>query len=529
MIPRFMQSARTFLKHRYWILPALLGAGLYLINLSGTWIYDDIFIAREDPRLQSVSRWREYLTTDYFNGSVDNLWRPVVSLSYAVQYWLHGGKAWPFHLANLLLHAGVCLLVARLGQRLSGSTRVGLVAGLLFASHPIHVEVVAGIVGRAEEMCAIGVLAAMLLVLHRKMTTARAFAVTGCFLFAAMSKEQGTLLPVILLGWLILQNLFRTVETACGSEDVLQSRRWRSSENSAALLLTALLAGSLAVFVSYRNSIAPWFWDKSFIDPSINPIVQSVGVDRGLIPIAILGRYTALLMAPWRLAPDYSANVFTSIQRASDPFLWIGIITLFAFVITAIVAVKKRLAIILFCVGCLAATYFLASNIIIIGTIFGERLMYLPSVFVCILVAMAFEKINARSRVACLTLFLVAFCVRTETYAWQWNDRLRFYTYSVDVQPKSSMTYMLLGDELRRRGDLAQAARVLAQARNVCPESRRIWNQSAQIALDRGRYAEAQRWAQHSMELFPSMSTTALLSEIAERSATQSVRDRSGD
>lgn len=503
-----MRTSRTVSKHLYWLVPAFSGAGLYLINLPGTWIYDDLYIAHDDPRLQSVHRWREYLTTDYFAGAVDNLWRPVVSLSYAVQWWLHGGQAWPFHLLNLVLHAIVCLLVAKLGQRLSGSNGVGLMAGLLFAAHPIHVEAVTGIVGRAEEMCAIGVLGAMLLVMHRTMTIRRAIAVTACFLFGAMSKEQGTLLPFILLGWIIIQ------------KRIVGGKPLRSPQNNAALILTALLTATLAAFVSYRNSIAPWFWDKTFIDPSINPIVRSIGIDRGLIPMAILGRYAALLAAPWRLAPDYSASVFSSTQHIGDPFLWIGLMTLIAFGIAVIVAVKKRLTTVLFCLMCLAITYFLAGNILVIGTIFGERLMYLPSVFVCILVALAFEKMSARPRFVCLAILLAAFCIRTETYAWQWNDRLRFYTYSVEVQPKSSMVYMLLADELRRRGDLVQAERVLKQGRSASPGSWRLWNQSAQIALQRGQYTNATLWAQHAMEMFPSMSNSSLLSEIAERMAT---------
>ena len=467
-----------------------------------------MYIAHDDPRLQSVHRWREYLTSDYFAGAVDNLWRPVVSLSYAVQWWLHGGQAWPFHLLNLLLHGMVCLLVAKLGRRLSGSIGVGLIAGLLFAAHPIHVEAVTGIVGRAEEMCAIGVLGALLLVIDRKMTIRRAIAVTGCFLFGAMSKEQGTLLPFILSGWIITRR------------KMMGGGPLRSPGNNGAFILTALLTATLAAFVSYRNAIAPWFWDKTFIDPSINPIVRSIGIDRGLIPIAILGRYAALLAAPWRLAPDYSASVFSSTQSIADPFLWIGLMTLISFVIAVAVAMKKRLPGTLFCLICLAITYFLAGNFLVIGTIFGERLMYLPSVFVCILIALAFVKMPLRPRVICLAILLAAFCIRTETYAWQWNDRLRFYTYAVEVQPKSSMAYMLLGDELRRRGDLGEAERVLKKGRTASPGSWRLWNQSAQIALQRGQYTNANLWAQHAMEMFPSMSNSSLLSEIAERMAT---------
>jgi len=95
------------------------------------------------------------------------LYRPLVTQSYAIQRWLGGVRApafgaWSFHLVNLLLHAGVSAMVAELARRIGGF-RVGLFAGILFALHPIHSEAVAGIVGRAELMCAAGVLGAMIL------------------------------------------------------------------------------------------------------------------------------------------------------------------------------------------------------------------------------------------------------------------------------------------------------------------------------------------------------------------------------
>ena len=175
-----MQCSTARHAHAYWFFPALLAASLYLINLPGTWIYDDLYFAHDDPRLHDVHRWSQFLTQEYYEGSADKLWRPLTSLSYAFQWGLHGALAWPFHLVNLLLHAAVCMMVAKLGRRLSGSRSVGLMAGLLFAAHPIHVEAVTGIVGRAEEMCTLGVLAALLLVIDRRMTPRRAFAVTGC-------------------------------------------------------------------------------------------------------------------------------------------------------------------------------------------------------------------------------------------------------------------------------------------------------------------------------------------------------------
>jgi hypothetical protein len=505
MIPRPPTIFSAFSHRGYWILPALLGAALYLVNLPGTWIYDDLYFAHDDPRLHSVHHWGEYLTQEYFDGSADKLWRPLVSLSYAVEWAIHGDRPWPFHLVNLLLHAGVCALAAGLARRLLRSNSAALIAGLLFAAHPIHVEAVTGIVGRAEEMCSLGVLAALLLVVNRTLTVRRAFAVTACFLFAALSKEQGILLPLMLLGWALLAR-FENPSSAAPASD-RRAGQW----------LFLLLTTTLAIYISYRNSIAKWYWDKAFLEWTINPVVRSVGRDRLLIPVAILGRYTALLIAPWRLAPDYSANVFTPVQHLNDPYLWIGVVAAIAWLIAISAAARRRDRTMMFLLGCLAITYFLASNILLIGTVFGERLMYLPSVFGCIIAARAIVQVSSRPRAIIVGLVLLGFCVRTETYAWQWNDRLRFYQYAAEIQPQSAQVFLLLGDELQRRGDLAGAEHTFALGRERIPGSWRMLDLSARLALLRGDYANAYAWARQAFHLHRGMDSAHLVTEAVEK------------
>ena len=112
-------------------------AALYAINLPGTWIYDDVQVVRDDPRLHDPHLWGQFFTNLYVPDSADNLWRPLTNLSYAFQWWLHGERAWPFHLVNLLLHAVVAAQVAELGRRLTDRRGVGFIAGLLFETRVI--------------------------------------------------------------------------------------------------------------------------------------------------------------------------------------------------------------------------------------------------------------------------------------------------------------------------------------------------------------------------------------------------------
>src|SRR5450432_3413336 len=359
------------------LLSALLGIALFSVSIGGTYIYDDVDIIQNDPRIRDTSQWK-YFWTQSYNQGVDNLYRPLVSMTYAIEWRLHGDRPWIFHLINVLLHGAVCACVAEFARRLL-NTRAAMVAGLLFAAHPIHVEAVANIVGRAELMCALGIFGAMILFL-KPMTRWRALSITGCFLLALLSKEQGMLLPLLLLILWFTQR---------------KNISLSPTNRNGILLLMMLLCWLLAGYIVWRESILKFWWNTNFIDWTLNPMVASkfnphggsIGLDRFLMPLVLLGHYTTLLIAPIKLSIDYGAKVIGWHVQLSDPYLYIGIAALLTWIALFILSVTKRLTACGFALLALAITYGLIGNIVsLIGTNFGERLMYVPSAFFLILI-----------------------------------------------------------------------------------------------------------------------------------------------
>lgn len=76
--------------------------------------------------------------------------RPLCTLSFRFNYAVHGLRPWGYHLLNVALHVLVTALFTAFTRPLLGRGPWSLLAGLLFASHPIHTEAVAGVVGRAD-------------------------------------------------------------------------------------------------------------------------------------------------------------------------------------------------------------------------------------------------------------------------------------------------------------------------------------------------------------------------------------------
>jgi hypothetical protein len=501
--------------------PALLSAALalvlYAVTLGGTFVYDDLFIAHDDERLRDVSRWAVYWTSDYFGGALDRLWRPLVSTSFAVQAKLHGDTPWAFHAVNWVLHAGVCALVAELARRLCGR-RAAYAAGLLFAAHPVHVEAVAAIVGRSELACAAGTVGALVLLARRPLTGGRVFGIWACLVVALLSKEQGMLLPLLMwLQWIAMQWTLRPVDAAASdAPGRRQAGKW----------LLALVLATLAGYVVYREQTIRFWWDRSQLDWVMNPLVRSRGADKWLMPLALLGRYTALLVAPWRLSPDYGATVIGWQAHAADPYLWVGAAALVLWATLLAAAVRRRAWAAAFCVLAVGITYGMVANALtLIGTIFNERLMYLPSVFFLVLVgigAAAAWGRRPRVTVAVLVLLVLLGSLRTFTYARRWNDRRGFYEASLREQPRSVQLYLLLATEYRERGDAEAAERVMAAARREAPDYWPVYNHSALAALARGDLDAAEAYVGRAMSMHPGLEGVAIMEQISKaRAATR--------
>ena len=479
---------------------ALLALALYAVTLGGTYVYDDHFIAREDERLHDPSRWVEYWTSDYFDGGVDKLFRPLVSMSYAVQWRLHGDRPWALHAVNWVLHALASALVAELARRLGGP-RAAYAAGLLFAAHPVHVEAVANVVGRSELMCAAGTLGALVLLARRPLTAPRALAAYACFVVAVLSKEQGLILPLLMA--LLAAVQFR------GSP-----LRAPEPERRVVLWLAFALCATLAGYIVYRENAVGFWWDKEKLDWVMNPLVRSRGADRWLMPLTLLGRYTALLLLPRKLSIDYGATVIGWEARAGDPYLWLGAAALAAWAGLLAWCVARRAWPAAFCLAGVAVTYGVVANAVtLIGTIFNERLMYLPSAFFLALVGLGAARLPRRARpaaAATLAVLLALGSLRTFTYARRWNDPVAFYELSLREQPRSVQLYLLLAGEYRDRGDFERAEEVLADARRVAPDYWLVYNVSALTALARGDLDAAEAYAARSMSLHQNLQAAGI-------------------
>nr|CAD7585812.1 unnamed protein product [Timema genevievae] len=137
-----------------------VAALLYYNTLDAGFVYDDSRAILTNQDVLPTTPLSNLLRNDFWgtpmnHGGSHGSYRPLCVLSFRLNYLLGGFRPWGYHLVNLLLHCLATSLVVRLASTLlpmdSAAPRLSVAAtGLLFASHPIHVEAVAGVVGRAD-------------------------------------------------------------------------------------------------------------------------------------------------------------------------------------------------------------------------------------------------------------------------------------------------------------------------------------------------------------------------------------------
>lgn len=206
----------------HYIIITILVVIAYSPTFTGDFIFDDQTLIRDNPyitRLQSLS---SYLSQE--DGIVDDLdkgqlhtgyYRPLVNITYFLDYKLWGMKAYGFRTTNMVLHLLACFLLYELLIQLTCRRWEVFWAVLLFAVHPLHTETVSLIVSRNNIMATIFILTSFYayLVWWKKGTSLALAVSLLAFVGAVFSKEFGLMvLPIFFLYQRLLsekKNLWR--------------------------------------------------------------------------------------------------------------------------------------------------------------------------------------------------------------------------------------------------------------------------------------------------------------------------------
>ena len=189
-------------------IPSLL---LVATFLGYGWILDldhmgwDAWPLLASTRIEGLGDLGGLFTSEFMGGLFPDgrFYRPLTSLSFALDGLLWGTNPAGFHLTDLLLLAGSALAIFHLARRIPGRipAAAALFAALLFLLHPIQVELVPAAPRRADALCLLFTLLALCRVARPPSGNARdRWSLALLVLAAALSKETGLVaLPLVAL------------------------------------------------------------------------------------------------------------------------------------------------------------------------------------------------------------------------------------------------------------------------------------------------------------------------------------------
>ena len=372
------------------------------------------------------------------------IYRPLTTSTFSINHALGGLAPAGYHLVNVVLHAIAAALVVALGIQLGLPLGAAALAGLLFGLHPVHVEAVANVAGRKDVLATVFTLASVLA-------------------HGAALRRGG---PAVVLAPLALAAAFLSKETGVAVVGIVAARdllfgreEWRRARFRGIALYAAYLglAGAY-LWVRWRVVGGFAFTDVGFEE---NPLAFAPPGVRLLTAVAVLGKGLLLLLLPIHLSPDYSYRAIPLASSLGDPRVLIAVAAILGLAALAVLLRRSwtigLLSFLWYGIGILPA-----SNLLLpVGTIFGERLLYLPSAGFCLALGEAVALLT-RTRAAAVVraasaAVLLACAAGTWAYARIWSDQASLFSSAVRTQPGSSRAHRLLGGALMEQGRAEEA------------------------------------------------------------------------
>lgn len=431
------------------VIPASLAVAaaavaVHLPALFGEFVYDDMTQVLKNRWIRDLGHLGEI-----FGGSVwsfqaasgaSNYYRPAMHVIYALEYQLFGLRPWGFHLANLLLHAGVSVLVLLLVRRLfadlggrpsgddGGFLAPPLAAALLFATHPVNTEAVAWVAAVPELSFTLFGLLALLAFRRSAGGWDRYYLLSvGLFFAATLCKETAFVLPALLAAYEVLA--------------------WRPPAlRLAARLLPFAAAGgvTLALRLHALSGFAPeQRWpDLTSFQCALNALV-------------LFSKYLLKLVLPVGLN---AFHVLHPVRSPLEPLALAGIAGTAAFAIAAALAWRRsRLAFLGLSV--IAVPLLPVLYVRVVGeNAFAERYLYLPSIGFALLAALLLSAIGReKARLAALATVAVLFAAGSFARTMVWKDNFALFADTARKSPDHFQSQSSYANALYEKGEVDAA------------------------------------------------------------------------
>ncbi|XP_055762204.1 protein O-mannosyl-transferase TMTC1-like isoform X1 [Salvelinus fontinalis] len=463
---------------RYAVLLALC-ALCYSNSLHGEFVHDDVWAISNNPDVRPGSSLQNIFTNDFWGKRMaDNTshksYRPLCILTFKLNILLGGMTPLYFHVVNVCLHCAVtCLLMHTCDRCVFDDPRLAFLTALLFAVHPIHTEAVSGIVGRAD------VLACMLFLLAF-LSYIRSVGVCGSGSADSLPSTVSVwaLGASLLLGTcaMLVKETGITVFGVCVLYDALVLCRKPLLLHLSGSKMKDLLrisvpflkrACAVSLYVAVIMSFRLWLMGGSMplFSEQDNPASFSPHLLTRFLTYCYLLAFNAwLLLSPAVLCYDWQVGSIPLVESLWDTrnvaalLLGVVMVALCLHCVMSLQRLESRE--VLLGVLFLVCPFIPASNLFFrVGFVVAERVLYMPSMGYCILVAHGLGRLCSvvgRWGTTALTvstlLLLLLFSWKTVQQNDIWLSREALFRSGIQTLPHNAKVHYNYANFLKDRG-----------------------------------------------------------------------------
>ncbi|XP_068951224.1 protein O-mannosyl-transferase TMTC3 [Petaurus breviceps papuanus] len=459
----------------------------YWNSLFCGFVFDDVSAILDNKDLHPSTPLKNLFHNDFWGTPMSEershkSYRPLTVLTFRLNYLYSELKPVSYHLLNLIFHAVVSVVFLKV-CKLFLDSRSSIIASLMFAVHPIHTEAVTGVVGRAELLSSIFFLTAFLSYTKSKgpnntiVWTPIALTVI-LVAIATLCKEQGVTVvgiccvyEVFIAQGYTLPLLYTTAMQIFRGKGSIPFSLLQILLKLIVLMFSTLLL--VVIRVQVIQSQLPVFTRFD------NPAAVSPTPTRQLTFNYLLPVNAWLLFNPSELCCDWTMGTIPLIESFLDIrnlatfvfFCFLGSLLVFSVRYPGNSSKTVLMAL------CLMALPFIpASNLFFpVGFVVAERVLYVPSMGFCILVAHGWRKLSKRNVLkklswVCLSIVVITHALKTLHRNWDWESEYTLFMSALKVNKNNAKLWNNVGHALENEKNFERALKYFLQATHVQPD-----------------------------------------------------------
>jgi len=467
-------------KNSFYICLILVITGIiYLPSINNEFTnFDDKVLVVENTKITELS-WKNVL--NIFTSLQENLYHPLVFLSYSIEYKYFKLNPKIYHITNLGLHLFNCILVYWMLLLISKNKFVTFLTSLLFGIHPLHVESVAWISERKDVLYSFFFLASIISYIYYTTKKQKIFYTISLLLFilSLLSKPMAVTLPFVLL----LYDYF--IEKKFNSVTVIKKLPF---------FILSFIFGIITIIAQKSAGNIRQEQSFTFIGNILNACY-------GII------FYLQKMFLPLKLSCIYPFT--TGKYKLSSSILIISFILVIILLAILIYNIHKRKnSKFLFGTLFFLITILPVLNIIPVGRgIPADRYTYIPLIGLFYLISELLYYLYYKEKklrliiIPGLVIVIMVLAYLTHERCNVWKDSIALWSDVINKYPEYAMAYNSRGIEYANRNELEKSISDYNKAIAIDPGYAEAFNHRGIVYFMKGEYEKALNDYQHAILL----------------------------